>query len=211
MFLAGFGGSQARMVSLLFHLASARLSLGALWNGPSMPSFSAGRSGHFGTGRTKGVYSFSTLGWFYFVPWQCGGWMWCEQRKNLSCALHPQPAPEPPAGNSGLCVCIFWLSENPGVECFCSCVPGLRASLSGPLLPGNKTPFFFFNKTTSISEFTTCRSLVQIAPTWHALTKTANLKDPFHCCLLTLTLCISCKKEDSLGKIFLLLQSLNLW
>lgn len=199
------------MVSSWFGLFSTRLSLGALWNVPSMPSFSAGRSGHFGTGRTKGVYSLNTLGWFYFVLLRCGAWMWCEQRKNLSCALHPQPAPGPPAGNSGLCVCIFSLSENPEVECFYSCVPGLHASLSGPPLPGNKTRFLFFNETTSISEFTTCHSLVQIAPTWHVLTKTAILKDPFHCCLLTLTLCRSCKKEDSRGKIFLLFQTLNLW
>ena len=87
-----------------------------------------------------------------------------RRERNSSCALRPQPAPEPRAGNSGLCACTFWLSEKPEVECFYSCVPSVCTLLSGPSLPGNKMLLFCFLgfffvclKTTSISEYTACQ------------------------------------------------------
>lgn len=127
--------------------------------------------------------------------------------RSSSCVLHPQAAPEPHEGTSGLCVCVFWLSAKPEVKCFYSCVPSLCALLSDPALPGNNTKKNINQKT---NKHFRADCLSHLAPAWHVLSKTLCLKDPFHCCHLTLKLPISCKKEDSQGKIFLPLQTLNL-
>lgn len=51
-------------------------------------------------GRTKGVFSLSTLGWVYFLLSQWGVEYGVRREKNSFRALHLQPAPEPHAGNS---------------------------------------------------------------------------------------------------------------
>lgn len=76
---------------LSFGLVFTRLSLGARWNGISMPSAQGGELS-VDQGRTKGVFSLSTPGWVYFVLPQKEEFEWRKYEESIRRSMRKETA-----------------------------------------------------------------------------------------------------------------------
>lgn len=149
-------------VILLFGLIFTRLSLGARWNGISMPSAQGGELS-VDQGGTKRVFSLSTLGWVYFVLSQWGEFEW-SMRKETALVPCTQSHPRTICWDQGamwLHLLVIWEAWG-GV--FLQLCTVLCALLNGAPLPRNKSALL--GKNPKINQRF---EIIYVAPTWYIL------------------------------------------